>query len=152
MNRKAQFYILAAVVLLAITFGLFTTKKTLGPPDRTFELLAENYIREAPFAANTNNLEDFTLKFYDFAVSKEPNFEMVYLYTSQGNISALSLVKSTIFINEYNLSFNDSVAFERQDMITVSIGNQQYNINTSATGIKAVFILEKEGTRNVRMG
>ena len=152
MNRKAQFYILAAVMLLAITFGLFAAMKTFGPPDRTFGLLAENYIKEAPFAANTNNLEDFTIKFYDFAVSKEPNFEMVYLYTSQGNISAFSLVKSTIFINEYNLSFNESVAFGRQDAATVSIGNQQYDINTSAMGIKAVFISEKEGTINVRTG
>lgn len=152
MNRKAQFYILAAVMLLAITFGLFATKKTFSPPDKTFSILSENYLKEAPFAANTGNLKEFTLKFYDFAVSKEPNFEMVYIYTSQGNISAFSLVKSTIFINEYNLSFNEDVAFQRQETTTVSIEDQQYEINTSPIGIKAVFISEKEGTRNVKIG
>ena len=151
MNKKAQFYILAAVILLAITFGLFSAKKTIPAPQKGFDLLVNNYIKEAPFAANAANLDDFTLKFYSLAIATDPNFEMLTLNVMQGNISALSLIKSAIFINQYSLSFNQSLVFERQDSVAVSIGAQQYIINTTNTSLKAIFISQSENSRNVRL-
>jgi len=151
MNKKAQFYILAAVILLAITFGLFGAKKTIPKPVKSFDLLVNNYMKEAPFAANTGNLEDFTLRFYDLAAATDPNFEILTLNVLQDNISAFSLIKSAIFINQYGLSFNQSIVFNRPDEITVSIGAQQYIINTSFTGLRAIFVSQSEGSRNVRV-
>jgi len=151
MNKKAQFYIIAAVVLIAITFGLFAEKKTISKPDRTFRELVDNYVAEAPFAANSGMLEDFTLKFYDFALSKDSNFEMMYLYISDDNVSAFSLVKSTIFINQYNLTFNRSLVFQKTNEAVVSIGTEQYAINTTSDGLKTIFISQKENSRNVKI-
>jgi hypothetical protein len=150
MSKKAQFYILTAVILLAITFGLFTAKKTIQKPDRTFDQLADNYVKEAPIAANSGRFEDFALRFYDFAVLREQNFEMVTIYISDENVSVLSLVKSSIFINEYNLSFKQDVVFPRTDVI-VSIGNEQYDINASSIGVKTIFLLQKSDSKNVRI-
>jgi len=151
MKKRAQFYILAAVILIAITFGLFTAKKTIPSPDRSFDLLVGNYVKEAPFAANSGNLNEFTAKFYDFALKTDPNFEMMYLYVSQGNISAFSLMKPTIFINQYNLSFNQSMVFERTDGVSVSIGTDEYAVNTTNAGLKTIFISQKPDSRNVRL-
>ena len=151
MKKKAQFYILAAVLLLAITFGLFTAKKTISSPEKTFNGIVDNYIREAPFAANSGNLNDFTLKFYDYALEKDSNFEMLYLYLSDDNVTAFSLVKSTIFINEYSLSFNQTANLTNTGTATVSIGTDQYVFNLTGSSLKAIFLSQKEGSRNVRL-
>ena len=151
MKKRAQFYIMAAVILIAITFGLFTAKKTISKPEKTFGELVDNYQKEAPFAANSGNLGDFTLKFYDFAVSRDSNFEMVYLYVSQENISAFSLAKSTIFINQYNLSFSSGLLLARTDETVISAGSEQYIINTTTSGLRALFMSQKENSRNVRI-
>ncbi len=148
MNKKAQFYILAAVLLIAVTFGLFTTRNPVSAPDRTLQEIADNYMKEAPFAANTGNLHDFTLKFYDFAVQKEPAFEMLYIFSSSGNISAFSLIKSTIFINQYSLSFNNTASLSDTQFI-VSIGAEQYNLNITENGLRAIFISRKKDSTNV---
>jgi hypothetical protein len=150
MNNKAQFYILTAVILLAITFGLFASKKTVEKPSGTFDSLVDNYLREAPLAANSGNLNDFTLKFYDFAKTKDNDFEMLYFYTQGGAVSSLSLVKSTIFINQYNISFNQSIVFDNIGEAVVSTGTAQYTINTTNDGLRAVFFSQKQGSRNVR--
>jgi len=151
MNRKAQFYILAAVVLLSITFGIFTPKKSVSRPAKVFNLLAENYVKEAPFAANYGSIEDFTLKFYSYALTVDSDFEMLSLLVSSDNVSALSLIRSTIFINQHGLSFNESAVLEKEDSVTVSIGGSQYIIDTSREGVRAVFISEKAGSRRVRV-
>ncbi len=151
MNKKSQFYILTAVVLIAITFGLFSSQKMIPKPENAFGLLVDNYLKEAPFAANSGNLEDFTLRFYDLAASKEPDFEMVSFYVSQDNVSVLSLAKPTIFINQHNVSFRQSIVFQRPDAAMVSIGQEQYSIDTATTGIKTIFLMSKEDSRNVRV-
>ncbi len=149
MNKKAQFYILAAVILLAITFGIFSSKKTIAKPTETLEELAENYIKEATFAANLGNLSDFTIKFHDFAVTKDKDFEMVYILSYSGNITSLSRIKSKIFINRHDLLFNESVNFEKEELTTVTIADQEYEFNTSDDGINAIFISSKENERRV---
>ncbi len=151
MNKKSQFYILTAVILLAITFGLFTVQKTVPRPSGTFDLLVSNYMKEAPLAANSGDLEGFTRDFYDFALTREGGFEMMYAFASQGNVSVLSLIKSRIFINQFSLSFNDTITLTGPEELTVSIGSEQYIINTSSQGLKAIFLLQKENSRQVRI-
>lgn len=151
MNKKAQFYILAAVILLSITFGLFAPRKAVSGPEKTFSLLAGNYISEAPFAANQDSIEDFTLRFYDFALARDSNFEMMYIAVSADNISAMSLMKPAIFINQHSLLFNTSVVFEKEDSVAVSIGTEQYEFNTTEAGLHAIFISQDGGSRHVRI-
>lgn len=151
MNKKAQFYILTAVVLLSITFGLFTSKKLISSPDKTFENLVENYVKEAPFAANKGDLDDFNERFYDFASSKDHAFQMLSIFVSKSNISVESFMKSTIFINQYNLSFNQTIILDLVDEITISTQEDQYVINTENYGINTLFISAKEGNRQVRI-
>jgi len=151
MNKKAQFYIIAAVILISLTFGLFSAKKAMPKPEKTFDLLVQNYQEDAPFAANSGNLRDFTEKFYGFAESKDSSFQLAYFYVSQANISAFSLIKQTIFINQYNLTFNSSIVIPRESETVVSMGDSQYSLNTTATGLRAIFLSEKEGSRSVKI-
>ena len=151
MSRRAQFYLLSAVILLAITFGLFAAKEAVPKPSGAFDLIVGNYVEEAPFAANSGSIEDFTLKFYSLALETDPDFQMAYFYVTQDNISIFSLVKPAIFINQYNLSFNQSIVLPPMDSITVSAETGQYVINTTSAALRAIFISQKPGSTSVRL-
>jgi hypothetical protein len=130
MNKKAQFYIITAVILLAMTYGFFRPKLTYEK-EGAFREICDNYFKESSFAANTGNLEDFTQKFAEYANSKESGFGIVYLYAQNSNITAFSLVKKTIYINELKLEFNQTLVINKENSVTITIESNQHVINTS---------------------
>ncbi|MEM4337126.1 MAG: hypothetical protein QXG86_03925 [Candidatus Woesearchaeota archaeon] len=149
MNKKSQFYIITAVILLALTFGL-SKPKIKYASDRNFKELCENYIKEAPFAANTGNLNEFTQKFVDYGKTKEPNFGLLYLEIRQDNITAFNLVKKTTYINEFKLSFNETLTTDRENQVIITLDKNQYIFNTSEyPKISVLIFSESENTTKV---
>jgi len=149
MNKKAQFYIITAVVLLVMTYGFFSPKLKYET-DSTFRGLYENYLKEAPFAANTGNLEDFTRKFVEYGNTKEPNFGIAYLYIQSGDMTALNMIKKTIYINDRQLEFNNSLVAEKENSTTITFNGNQYVLNTSdSPQVKALFYSESGNSKKV---
>ena len=149
MNKKAQFYIITAVILLVLSYSFFSPKLTYKK-DRSFQDLYENYIKESSFAANTGNLAEFTHKFVDYSKTKNPNFGIAYLYVKSNNITALNLIKKPIFINEFRLSFNETVVIDKKNSVTITLGSNQYIFNTTESPkISALFYSESGTTKKV---
>jgi len=149
MNKKSQFYIITAVILLAMTSGFFMPKLSYDT-DTKFREVGDNYIREASFAANTGNLDDFSRKFVDYAGIKEQNFGLAYIYAKGRNVTVLNLIKKTIYINEFKLDFNQTLTIGRESSITLTKESDQYFFNTSdAPKISAFFYSETGSTKKV---
>ena len=149
MNKKAQFYIITAIILLALTFGFFKPKIKYET-DRTFMALCDNYIREASFAANTGNLGDFTQKFVEFGNTREPDFGIAYLYVQSQNITAANLLKKTIYINENKVMHNETVVIDRENKTVITTDSSQYTFNTSEyPKISAFVFSESENNKRV---
>jgi len=149
MNKKAQFYIITAVILLALTYGFFRPKLTYAR-DNSFEGLYKNYIEEAPIAANSGNLDDFSRRFSSYAGTKVPGFGLAYLYVQNSNITVLNLVKKTIFINDVPLGFNQSAVMDRKNRTTLTLESGQYVFETSEyPKVLSFFYAESEGSKKV---
>ena len=149
MNKKAQFYVITAVILLALTYGFFRPKLVYAR-DTSFEGLYKNYIEESPIAANSGNLDDFSRRFVNYADTKIPNFGLAYLYVQNGNITVLNLVKKTIFINDVPLGFNQSAVIDQKNRTTLTLESEQYVFETSEyPKVLSFFYAESEGSKKV---
>jgi len=144
MNKKSQFYIITAIILLALTFGFFGPKLT-SEVDRTFTELCDNYLREASFAANTGNLEDFTGKFFAYGNTKEPDFGLVAMHVQKDNVTVISMLKKTIYINENQLSFNTTAIISRDNSLVITMGKGQYRFDTSEYPKISAFLYSESG-------
>ena len=101
MMKKGQFYIITALIIAAIVFGLTTVMNyaTVHPAPAQFYDLSKNFEAESTqvidygiYSGNPDipgSVENFTRAFLDYAVEKDPNIELVYIY---GNSTALTIV------------------------------------------------------------
>lgn len=87
-DKKGQFYILIALLLISYAFGLARQDVPIRKPKDTFQLLHEGYVSEGSAAINNAVYEDanvtarfsaFTDDYMAFARSAEPGFRLVYL-------------------------------------------------------------------------
>lgn len=102
MNKKAQFFIIGAVILGIIILSLATTWNVIinsreETAQKQFDLWCQNYeyeifkISEHAIKTNNKNNEadlilDFTTNFIDYVKNSDPNFGIVYIYGDNSNI------------------------------------------------------------------
>ncbi len=117
MKKKGQVYLLIAIILCFIIFGLFSianklVEKKIG---EDFKILAKNYETESTKFLNLligektkgeineddikKYFANFTALFTSYAKSQAPNFELLYIFKFNNNLYIGNYLKSRIKIN-----------------------------------------------------
>ncbi|UZE94260.1 MAG: hypothetical protein IB618_01675 [Candidatus Pacearchaeota archaeon] len=119
MNKKAQFFIIFAVILGIIILSLATIFNTIIKTGREetapkkFALMCKNYkeevFRVSEHAINTSNksgeaglILDFTKEFMSYAEKTDPNFGLVYVYGNNNYVNILDATDYEIVVEDYD--------------------------------------------------
>lgn len=149
LGRKAQFYILAAILLSA--FALFLGKGSQGiVPKSSFDKLYSNYLAEAPRAANAAlynhsganlTLRDFSDSFHAYARGVDPDFRFAYFFGDGSQLHAVSYFDENITLatNSSNTSFRGYLQVPDTRYVEVRLGNQTYRFRFVGVELHALF-------------
>lgn len=150
LQKKGQFYLIIAVLLISFTFGAVFSTKSSAKTEDYFKETWKNYIKEAPFAANSGEFEDFTQKFVEFARTRDRNFKLISVYSTVSGIQVYNAYGKTININNV-LSIPDSSAgaLNRTGKVGIITDEDVYYLDTPAGSIKAVFMTESKTAKRV---
>jgi len=141
MNKKSQFYIFIALVLIALVLSGAQFLRVTERPSTTFKELHENYLREGAAAANRGQLQDFTERFVEYARTRDPEFGLMYIFVDE-DIKVYNGLKKSININT-NLSLmpDEAVTFDFVEDVAVFYEEEVYYFNLSSTKqLQALFI------------
>ncbi len=149
-QKKGQFYIITAVLLISLTFGAIFSTNSATTTEDYFKQTWKNYVKEAPFAANQGEFKDFTQKFIDFARTRDKNFKLISVYSSGSEIQIYNAYGKTININN-QLSIADSSAgtLNKTNEVGIIIDSDVYYFTTPAGSIKAIFMTESKTAKRV---
>lgn len=114
MNNKGQIYIFAAVIISVILFGLTITYNKIEQKrlSADFNSLSDNYNLESARFLNAlienpsppKLLEDrflrFSAEFSSYARSKDPNYELFYVFAKDNNLYLGNFLDKSVFIKE----------------------------------------------------
>jgi len=161
-NKKAQFFILSAVVIASIIAGFAVIRNSLTIQDTPRNFYSYGYqikqetrqvIDFSIYNNNKNILEDFFEKLAESTKTNRPQLELYSCYTtplSASNITCRNDGKTEIFIqkNAQNIQLNPnqktSFSIEDAKNITLIISKKWYTINLdnlTTTFVQAHFIL-----------
>lgn len=150
MSRKGQFYIITAVLLIALAFGTVFSAKKIIKSERAFEELRKNYVKESAFAANQDEFEDFTRKFMDYARTKDKNFKLIAVHTTSEEIQVYNAYGKTININnELSLQDNEAGAVSKTSEVGILTDDDIYYFDATEGTIKAIFMSEGKTAKRV---
>jgi hypothetical protein len=97
MNKKGQFYLIMVFILALVIYGITYKTNTIKttPTFEDFYDISQNYITEAKKITNNaieneqnplGNLDTFTNSFLTYAQTRDPNLELLYIYSDGTNI------------------------------------------------------------------
>ncbi|MBI3037278.1 hypothetical protein HYY73_06050 [Candidatus Woesearchaeota archaeon] len=125
-NKKGQFYILIALLLISYAFGLARHDVPIRKSKDTFQLLHEGYVTEGSAIINnaaydganvTERFSAFTNDYLAFARSAEPGFRLVYLLKYKGVLA---------------------VGNRLDDGLNVSVGSSSYLVGSGSSSEMSV--------------
>jgi len=146
-NKKAQFYIITAIVLIATVFLYSSTQTETPKHQNTFHEISENYFNEAPYVLNAalltsenlnEKMENFTINFINYAKSRNIKMGIIYLYSIGNIITMGNFMKETATFENTDLFENTTAQFNLTENFTVSLGNNVYYFNMSKNEFKAI--------------
>lgn len=169
--KKAQFYLLAAALLVALAFGaIYVTKIRYQEPEDKTEQLFENYENEASIVINNMIKEDkdieefdgFTQEFTEYARTINANAGIAYVLvndaeTLAGNYLGQEIqIKTEILgeggttINTETLANGESKTISITDEFTIIADDIEY-IYTVEQDIELNALLRAEQEQNIRV-
>ena len=106
-NKKGQFYIIISVIFAVAIFGITSTPNTIREAIlfEDFEDLSNNYIHESEYVINyalqnktdvETSLDNFSKKYIDYAKQRNPNIQLLYIYSNGSEISLVNHFNSTV--------------------------------------------------------
>ncbi len=128
-QKRGQFFLLAAIILVSILAGIFLYSNQVFLQDSKdgIKLLKEevgdetNVVINYYLYKNEDNLEDFIGKMSESLLSRNPNLEMIFFYTNETNLHVFNLAE-----DEINLTVNNNnqiIAPQKQALIVpISLG------------------------------
>lgn len=150
MNKKSQFYIITAVLLMTLAFGAIFSSKATIKSETAFNELWKNYAKEAAFAANQGSFDDFTQKFVVFARTRDKNFKLISVYTSESETRVYNAYGKTININnQLSLPASKGGSLNKTGEIGILTDKDVYYLATPANSVKAIFITESKSAKRV---
>lgn len=139
MNKKGQFYIITAIILCVIIYGVSAVANQAEDVQlrEDFGLLANNFLRETPKVANyairnsefvSTRLDTFTVDFLRHARKTNPEVAVVYAFTDSEDLYIKSYEQEDVIVHpssgqQTTLFGADEIAY--QD-ITLDIGGQEF--------------------------
>jgi hypothetical protein len=164
MNKKAQFYIFVAILLVTYAFAI--TRPATAPKQTVsaFKSLYENFISESPVVINhaLHNSSDvsavyelFVDDFLQFARTKEPNFRLVYLLVDGDTLVIGNRLKDTINVtanqNPYSLSSGKQLTLDKSDTAELIVNDIRYEFSFDETDVQLKALFRKEDKNEVRI-
>ncbi|MFH1053294.1 MAG: hypothetical protein V1740_02640 [Candidatus Woesearchaeota archaeon] len=165
-NKKAQFYILIAVILVGIAFSIVQASETFKEPDQLFSQLTENLEKESSNMINNaiyeeNVIEDeynpFFISFIKFAKTRDPKFEAIYLLKNKDKITIYSEIKDAIVLKDggsrINIYYQGTRSLTDKDIVTLTYNDIDYdfNFNQKDVQLKILVISRKSGDLRIKL-
>lgn len=135
MNKKGQFYLIIALVLALVIYGITYQSNSIqeSPTFEDFNDLSQNYLTESKKITNQaleneespiTPLESFTKSFLTYAKSREPNLDLLYIYSDKdGRIIVRNYLSEEVQSgDDVVLGSNEKIIQE----ITVNVGGKSY--------------------------
>jgi len=155
MDKRGQFYLIAAVIIIMILFGLVTVKNnaTVQPKPVRFYDLSQDYGAEAakvidygvynkysPAVDISERIKNISETFATSAFARDPNVKLVYVY---GNNDTVYVGNLTIIGGEIKLCYENScsaedvaraggihpTAYSNLNTVKVNITGNEYNFD-----------------------
>lgn len=146
-NKKAQFYIITAIVLIATVFLYSSTQTETPKQQNIFHEMSENYFNEAPYVLNSalltsenmnEKMENFTRSFINYAKSRNIEMGIIYLYSIDNIITMGNFMEETATFENTDLFESTTAQFNLTTNFTVSLGDNIYYFNISNNEFKAI--------------
>jgi hypothetical protein len=164
LNKKAQFYIFTAILLLTYAFAI--SRPTVAPkqPISSFQSLYKNFLYESPIVVNnalheSGNVSDAYRQFVDdfisFAKTKDPNLRMAYLLVDNGKLVIGNRLKSAINVSEnqnsYTVSSNQELTIDKPASVELLVNDIAYTFSFDESDIQVKALFRKEDQNEVRI-
>jgi hypothetical protein len=154
-GKKAQFYVLTAVIFCSVMFILLSNKNPTQETNSEFKRLYNNYIYEVPQVINnalydnknvSAQFKNFTSNFISYAKEKNINLGIFYILKLDEQIEAVNLLNQ-----EVNITYVDSlllpdkrIILRRTSNISVIVKNTTYVYNITDDKIQFKVLLMKQ--------
>lgn len=155
-NKKAQFYILTAIILISLLFGIAktTTKITKKNTENMniqlmYEVESKNIINNAIYESKneTIELEAFTKTFIKHYDNKNIEVKILYLYKDDNQITISNRLGQKITINPLDIELNNTqiITITKINLtIGFESGNEyQYDFDNSPKEFKSLILKEE---------
>lgn len=149
-NRKAQFFIIGAVILGIIILSIAvvwnaTLKDKSSVARKKFQALCDNYKHEvfevSKYAVETNNksgeeglIKDFTINFMQDTIASEPNFLLLYVYGNSNDLAIFNATNSILVVKDHSVSWSTVNGFSYGEVsgsgihiLNITIDNKKIN-------------------------
>jgi hypothetical protein len=162
-TKKAQFYILIALLLIVAAFSVTKQDVPIRKPADSFLLLHEGFVKEGVHVINnavyndaniSSNFANFTNAYVDFAKSSDPSFELAYFLKYGDKLSVGNRFDSNLNITVGSTGLLVSPGTEH----TVSIANTtmllnglDYNFDFTEEDIQLKAIFRKKDKLEIRI-
>lgn len=134
-NKKSQFYMFGAVILISYVFFIVANKSSISTSEvENLEIYLDNYVYEAKIVINnaiysneniSQELNNYTESYITYAESKNIDVGIVSLYSNDNQIFVANYLKDSITVNtltpvlnkaeERVVSYNNTITIEYQN-------------------------------------
>lgn len=148
MNNRGQFFLIGALIIIVIIFGVATVYNSINSTNseqKNTENLANNIKEESFYVINNayyNNLAESQISqnlnnLTSIYSKANPSYNISYIYYSNGNFGGNN------YYNSLNTSIPSSDIFTSQDKITLSLNNINHTFNLTK-GYNFFVIVQKD--------
>ena len=157
LNKKAQFYVLAAILLSTFLFASLTGNARVTDVDESFDSIITNFVTESPHVINhakfagldvSENYNDYVNDFIYYAETKNIRFGVMYLLAgvpSEDKIELVNYIGTDIIVDvhgvPYPLENDGNITINRTNSVSVIYSGTEYQYTLEEKGIdfKALF-------------
>jgi len=137
MNKRGQFYIITAIIFIAVIFSLVAISNYIKPnpsPDKFYQA-AENYFYEVSrvfdysLSEDPSNLADkvdeFTTDFITYGTNIDPKMELIYIYGNEKKVVVMNYAEEK---RQIDVKYKDA---EWQNYGLISGGKEKLKTSVS---------------------
>ncbi|MCD4759716.1 hypothetical protein K8R33_02420 [archaeon] len=134
MNKKGQFYLILAVIISLAVYGVTYTVNSIEEPVlwEDFNDVSENYMTESVFVLNDaledkvlvrEKLDEFTKDFLEYARKRNPNLNLLYVYSDGTSISVKSYLDTRSVVGDEDIF---GAGQELVQDVTINVGGTEF--------------------------
>ena len=167
MSKKSQFYIVTALILLAVTFSIYPSFLRPTKPVTVFDELSANFEVESPKVVNNalyrgNEpgavLRNFTTEFLAYAKTRDPDFRLLYVFAHNSSIEIGNYLVFQVNASTNSSSIlvgpNNNGVVPLSAVVSVKVNNFNYkfaNLTGSGLVLKSLFRSRKDRETKVHV-